>query len=60
MTIRKQYNMLLKSGILLEMYEGYGFTGIWLEDKHQFEKIYEMEQSFTNNLDVIDEEYGEF
>lgn len=59
MTARKQYNMLLKSGILLEMYEGI-LSGIWLEDKHEFEKIYEMEQSFTNNLDVIEEDYGEF
>lgn len=55
MNAKKQYNILLKSGILLEMYET--LTGNWLEDKHEFEKIYEMEQSFTNNLDVIDEEY---
>jgi len=53
--MRKQYNMLLKSGILLEMYPE--MSGEWIEDKHEFEKIYEMEQSFTNNLDVIDEDY---
>lgn len=58
MSAKKQYNILLKNGILLELYDT--MTGIWLEDKHEFERIYEAEESFTNNIETEFDEYGEF
>ncbi len=59
MSAKSQYKMLLKSGILLEMYEEYDLSGNWEEDKHTFEKIYEAEESFTTNLEIEDG-YEEF
>ena len=59
MTAKKQYNLLLKQGSLLDLYEH--LTGVWEEDKNSFQELWEMEQSYINNIEVIDEEYyGEF
>ena len=57
MSAKSQYKTLLKSGILLELYPE--LIGEWDSDKHEFEKIWEVEQSFTNNLDVEDD-YEQF
>ena len=59
MSAKTQYKTLLKSGILLELYPDI-LTGIWEEDKHEFEKIYEMEEFYTNNLNIEDGSYEEF
>lgn len=50
MTAKKQYNILLKQGSLLDLYET--LSGVWEEDKEEFERVYELEQSFINNIDV--------
>jgi hypothetical protein len=52
---KKQYNLLLKEGMLLDMYNN--LSGIWEEDRNKFLDIYETEQFYTNNIEVIDEEY---
>jgi hypothetical protein len=52
---KKQYNLLLKEGMLLDMYGN--LSGIWEEDRNKFLDIYETEQFYTNNIEVIDEEY---
>lgn len=57
MTAKKQYNLLLKQGLLLEIYDVQGLTGDWNIDKEIFESIYELETSFINNTEVIDEDY---
>ena len=57
MTAKKQYNLLLKQGSLLELYEH--LTGVWEDDKESFKEIWEMEQSYISNIEVIDEEYYE-
>lgn len=58
MTAKKQYNALLKRGILLDMYET--LIGVWEEDKHEFERIFEAEQFYTNNIELEDDGYEEF
>lgn len=55
---KKQYNMLLKSGLLLELYPE--MSGEWIEDKQEFERIYEMEDFYTNNTELDDDGYEEF
>lgn len=57
MSAKTQYKTLLKSGILLEMYPE--MTGVYEDDKHEFERIYESEQFFSNNLEIEDG-YEEF
>jgi hypothetical protein len=52
---KKQYNLLLKEGMLLDMYNN--LSGFWEEDRNKFLDIYETEQFYTNNIEVIDEEY---
>ena len=56
-TAKKQYNLLLKQGSLLDLYEH--LTGVWEEDKNSFQELWEMEQSYISNIEVIDEEYYE-
>lgn len=59
MTAKKQYNLLLKQGSLLELYEH--LTGVWEEDKNKFQELWEMEQSYINNIEITDyEQYDEF
>lgn len=59
MNAKKQYNLLLKQGSLLDLYEH--LTGVWEEDKDKFQELWEMEQSYINNTEVIDEEsYDEY
>lgn len=55
MNAKKQYNLLLKQGSLLDLYEH--LAGVWEEDKDKFQELWEMEQSYINNTEVIDEEY---
>ena len=50
MKARQQYNALLKSGALLDIYED--LTGLWEEDKIAFLEIYETEQSIINDIEV--------
>lgn len=54
---KKQYNLLLKEGMLLDMY--YNLSGVWEDDKKKFLDLYETEQFYTNNIEIIDEEYYE-
>jgi hypothetical protein len=59
MTAKKQYNLLLKQGSLLDLYET--LTGVWEEDKNKFQELWEMEESFINNIEVEDyEQYEEY
>jgi hypothetical protein len=55
MSAKKQYNMLLKNGILLELYPE-ELTGNWLEDKETFTKFYEANLYFKEPLEVEDYE----
>lgn len=50
---QKEYNTLLKSGVLLELYED-NLTGNWEEDEATFTKIYDANQFFINDLEVDD------
>lgn len=52
MSAKKQYNMLLKNGILLELYEE--LEGNWELDKDSFTKLYEANLFFTEHLEVED------
>ena len=54
---KKQYNLLLKEGMLLDMYDN--LSGNWEDDKKRFLDLYETEQFYTNNIEIIDEEYYE-
>jgi hypothetical protein len=59
MTPKKQYNLLLKQGSLLDLYET--LTGVWEDDKNKFQELWEMEESFINNIEVEDyEQYEEY
>lgn len=49
---QKEYNMLLKSGALLELYED--MVGNWEEDGDAFTKIYDANEFFLGNLEVDD------
>jgi hypothetical protein len=57
MNAKKQYNLLLKQGSLLELYDT--MTGNWEQDKDVFQELWNMEQFYINNLEVLDEEYYE-
>jgi hypothetical protein len=50
-----KYTELLKTKDLFDMYEG--MTGDWLTDKKGFIKQQEALESFTENIEVIDEEF---
>ena len=52
MSAKKQYNMLLKNGILLELYPE--LIGEWSLDKDTFTKLYEANLYFTEPLEVED------
>lgn len=54
MSAKKQYNMLLKNGILLELYPE--LIGEWSLDKDTFTKLYEANLYFTEPLEVEDYE----
>lgn len=56
MSAQKQYNDLLKSGDLKEIYPG--LSGDWEEDKDTFIYYYEMNLKAINEIDVdYEEEY---
>lgn len=52
MTAKTEYNMLLKNGILLELYPE--MCGEWELDKDSFTKIHEANLFFTEPLEVDD------
>lgn len=54
MSARREYNVLLKNGILLELYPE--LIGNWLDDKDTFTKLYEANLYFTEPLEVDDYE----
>jgi hypothetical protein len=58
MSAKSQYNILLKSGLLLELYDN--LSGVWSEDKHEFERIYEAEEFYSNNIEIEEDGYEEF
>jgi hypothetical protein len=58
MSAKSQYNILLKSGLLLELYDT--LSGVWSEDKHEFERIYEAEEFYSNNIEIEEDGYEEF
>lgn len=43
--------------MLLDMYDN--LSGNWEDDKKRFLDLYETEQFYTNNIEIIDEEYYE-
>lgn len=47
---QKEYNMLLKNGVLLELYED--MQGNWEEDGVGFTKIYDANQFFINDSEL--------
>lgn len=56
---KREYDSLLKSGELLEMFED--FTGSWRKDKKAFLQYWENNQEVLNDLDVyLDFEEDEF
>lgn len=54
MTAKREYNMLLKNGILLELYPE--FTGDWSIDEDSFTKLHEANLFFIEPLEVDDYE----
>jgi len=54
MSAKKEYKMLLRNGMLLDLYEE--LVGNWEEDKDTFTKIYEANLFFTEHLEVDDYE----
>lgn len=52
MSAKKEYNALLKSGALMELFEG--MSGNWQDDEDVFIKYYEANLFFTQNLEVDD------
>lgn len=49
------YTDLLKTGDLFDMYEA--MTGDWKIDKNRFIKQQEALESFSENIEIIDEEF---
>ena len=56
MESKKQYDLLLKQGSLLELYEN--MTGIWAEDRDLFQSFWELEQFYITNTEITD--YDEY
>lgn len=54
MSAKKEYSMLLRNGILLELYPE--LEGEWLLDKDTFTKLYEANLYFTEQLEIDDYE----
>lgn len=58
MSAQKQYNDMLESGDLLEIYPG--LVGNWQDDKDTFIEYYELNLKAINEIDVnFEEEYGQ-
>lgn len=57
MTPAQQYKELLEQENLLELYPN--MTGVWENDKKSFKEIWDLEQSYLNSIEIIDEEYYE-
>ena len=56
MSAIKQYEFLLESGDLLELYPG--LSGIWKDDKDKFTKLYNLNIEAIKELEInFEEEY---
>jgi hypothetical protein len=54
MSAKKEYNALLKNGVLLDLFED--MCGNWEEDESLFTKYYEANLFFTQDLEIDDYE----